>query len=96
MNKYEAGQTVRFTTEFRDQVNALVDPTGVKFSLRPTNPTLGAITNFSVTRESLGRFYVEFTVWVPSGRWAYRFDGVGAVGVGAEGEYLVLGSDFEE
>lgn len=96
MNKYEAGQTIRITTEVRDNANNLVDPTGILFSLRPTNPVDGAVTNYSVTRESLGRFYVEFTTWIPSGRWAYRFDCTGVVGVAAEGEYVVLGSDFEE
>lgn len=96
MNKYEAGQTIRITVEFRDQSGTLTDPTGVKFSLRPTNPVEGAVTNYSVTREGLGKFFVEFTTWIPSGRWAYRFDGLGSVGVAAEGEYLVRGSDFEE
>lgn len=91
MNEYEIGNLIRLSAEFRDESDALVDPTTVTCQVKAPQT---APANLPVTRLSLGKYIALVTTAAPSGRWAYRFDGTGAVVAAIEGQFRVLGTDF--
>jgi hypothetical protein len=92
MNKYEWGTVIRITGEFRDISNVLVDPTVVIFETK--DPTGLFATNYTVVKDNTGLYHADITTAKPSGRWAYRWEGRGNLGVSYEGEFSVLGTDF--
>ena len=93
MNTYPEGSNVRFSVEFRTPpAGPLVDPTTVTFLIR--RPDTGAVTTYTyppagnITRESLGKYYADFTCDFP-GLWYYRFEGAGAY-IGANEKYVCI------
>lgn len=90
MANYRIGQTVEVGVEFRDDDDALADPTTV--TLAWTVPA-GTTTTYTygageITRESIGR-YVKNLSPTTSGVHYYRFTSTGDPATSEEGDFYV-------
>ena len=77
---YNRDTQVELTGTFRDEADALTDPTEVTLYVLPPAGTLETYTYGAaeVTRDSLGVFTKAVTL-DESGTWHYRFKGTGAL-----------------
>lgn len=80
MPSYDRDQEVELKGTFRDDEEALADPTTVTLYVLDPAGTLSTYTyaEAQITRDSLGVF-LKNIVLNASGAWYYRFKGTGAV-----------------
>lgn len=97
INSYDIGDTVRCAVRFSNVDDAVFDPTTVRFKLR--SPANGVVTVYEygpdveLVREGMGEYYVDVSVAL-SGKWHYRFDGLGPNQTASETYFLVRPSIF--
>lgn len=80
MNTYDVGDLVRVSAEFRDDSDALADPTAVELKFRTP---AGVVTTWQVeageiVKDATGKYHADINI-TANGRWAYKFIGTGAV-----------------
>ena len=90
MATYDKGDYVRLTGTWRDDANALVDPTTVTLKIQNPDGTITSITYDSgaVVRDSVGVFHYDF---LPStfGSYVYRWEGTGNAIASGQGSFYV-------
>ena len=87
---------------FKDVAGTITDPTTVKVKIRALPSGTAKVygwptpdTDGSLIRESVGRFYVDYTaVSSDVAPWAWRIEGSGAVTTADEGEFRVIPTSF--
>jgi hypothetical protein len=88
---HDLGDRRKLTCEIRDETDALVDPTGLTFSMREPDATL---TDYTLTdtadlvRDSLGVYHVYWDC-AQVGKHYYRFAATGNVGAAEEAGFKV-------
>lgn len=94
---YQTGDTTRITGTFRDENNALVNPSTVTFVYRDPAGTETTLVygddSERVIRPSTGTYYVD-VVLDAVGRWAWSWDADGTAAGTDVGSLLVTGSDL--
>lgn len=96
MSCYFNGTSVRLSATFKNDQEALADPTAVTFKIRveagdPTTYVYGA--DLELVRDGLGLYHVDWPI-AADGRHYWRWDGDGAVDAAIEGSFMTQKSAF--
>lgn len=73
MNKYPKGSTVKVKWEFREEGQALVDPSNVYFEIKQPNSAIYVYgVGAEIVRTSQGKYYILLTTNYIQEFWAYN------------------------
>lgn len=79
---YDAGDSVRFTKNFKDVSNADADPTTVIFRVKHPDKTVETWTfptDSEIVKDSVGNYHIDYVIPDKSGEYAYEWEGTGAI-----------------
>jgi hypothetical protein len=88
-NTYDIGDNPRLTATFRNEADAVADPTSIVAKYRKPDGTVVTLTygvDLALYKDSTGIYHTDITVDM-AGRWYYRFVGTGNV-IAAEETYF--------
>jgi hypothetical protein len=97
INRFDLGDEVRLSAEFKTSAGVATDPGGVTLKFRyPGGPVTTYVygTDNELVRDSSGNYHADIFM-AAVGRWHYRFEGTGTSRAAAEHEFVVSPSRFD-
>lgn len=91
INRYDLGDTIRFTAAFTTAAGVASDPATLLFKYKKPNGTITTLTygvDSAVVKDSTGNYHVD-VVTDAVGHWFYRWAGSGSGAAADEHELVV-------
>ena len=90
MATYDKGDYIRLTGTWRNDANALVDPTTVTLKIHNPNGTISSYTYADgyVVKDSTGVYHYDFLP-TTQGNYVYRWEGTGNAIASGQGAFFI-------
>lgn len=90
--RFDVGDQVVLSAQFRDIDGALVDPTTVVCKLRDPAGTVSEFSGSAIGHPALGQFTCDIGVLQAAGRYWYRFEAAGSLVAVEEDQFVARAS----